>query len=103
MPLRTYKHLISGEKRRTLKELPPSEWEVVLEAPHAKMMEPAGKTGRSKVKGLKEILTKRSREYARDFDAAEQITISQLNGLGDTAIKNLGNSQGLRRKKIDDL
>lgn len=104
MALRIYKHKKTNELKKTLKIITSDEWEEQLSAPNQKFMETCNEaTGKSKIKGLQKTLIARARNHSREVDAADQMTISQMNGLGVEGSKNLLNERGEKRRKIDDL
>lgn len=104
MALKIYKNKKTGEERRSLKELSPDEWEVVLVAPNQKFMIAANvATGTSKIKDSDKVLKARARNHSRDILGDETIQINNDNGLKGTVARNLLNEKGQRRRKIDDI
>lgn len=104
MALKFYKNKKTGEVKRSLKELPKDEWDVVLKAPNQKFMEVANAaTGTSKIRGMKTILTERARNYSRDVELDDNIQVNKANGLDRQVTQNFLNEKGERRRKIDDL
>jgi hypothetical protein len=104
MPLKQYKNKNTGEIKESLKPQDPSEWEEVLAAPNQKFMEVSNpEKGTSKIRGQQKMLTERARNYSRDREIDDNIQINRVNGLGTQVSKNLLNSKGERRRKIDDL
>lgn len=101
--LRIYKNKETGEVKKSLKTLE-EPWEEILVPPSTKFMEMANPaTGKSKEKGLTQILTARARNYARDVDLDDTIRINRENGLETSVKLNLLNDKGQRRRKIDDI
>ena len=104
MGLKYFKNRTTGEVRRSLKPLDQVEWEEVISAPNQKFMVSANKsTGKSKMKNATAILTERARNHSRDVDADATIQLNLANGLEGQVKRNLLNSKGERRKKIDDI
>lgn len=104
MALRNYRNRATGEVRRSLKKLPPDQWEEIIEAPSQKFMVTANKaTGTSKLKDAEKVLRTRARNHSRDVDIDHDIQLNKANGLDASVQVNLLNSKGERRRKIDDL
>ncbi len=104
VPLKFYKNRESGEEKRSLKPLPLEEWEELIIPPNTKFMEVSDAfSGKHRIQNQQAILKERARNYARDVDAADQITVSQVNGMAQEATKNLMNKDREKRRKIDDL
>jgi hypothetical protein len=104
MALKIYRHKVTGEEKRSLKELPKEEWDVVLTAPNQKFMVSANSaTGTSKLKDSDKILKARSRNHSRDVLADETIQTNLDMGSKESVARNLLNSKGERRRKIDDI
>jgi hypothetical protein len=103
MALKHYQHKVTGEVKRSLKDLG-EEWEVVIEAPNQKFMVSANKaTGQSKLKDATKILTERARNHSRDHDLDDNVQLNKMNGLDAQVKANLLNEKGERRRKIDDI
>lgn len=103
MPIRNYRNKVTGEEKRTLKELD-GDWEEIITAPNQKFMVSANKaTGTSKIKDLDKALRTRARNHSRDVDLDNNIQLNKANGLDAQVTLNLLNSKGERRRKIDDL
>lgn len=104
MGLKYFKNRATGEVKRSLKPLDQVEWEEVISAPNQKFMVTAnpGK-GTSKMKNATAILTERARNHAREVGADETIQLNKANGLDASVKRNLLNSKGQKRRKIDDL
>jgi len=104
MPLKYYKNIESEEVKRSLQPLDPKVWEELLFPPEVKFMEVINKaTGQSRLRNQKEILKARARTHVRDVDAADQMTISTMNGMGVGGSRNLLNKKGEKRRQIDDI
>ena len=104
MPLRIYKNKITGEVKRSLKELSLDEWEEVISEPNQKFMVASDPImGKSKLKDSEKILKSRARNYSRDVELDDNIQINLKNGLKEQVHRNLLNKDGKRRRKIDDL
>lgn len=73
----------------------------VFQAPQAKMLEPVSKfKGKSQLKDQQKILRARTRNHARDHDLEDLITTNSK----EVVKKNKWvNSDGRKRRKIDDL
>lgn len=104
MGLKIYKNKKTGEEKRSLKQLPQDEWEVVIVAPNQKFMVTAdANEGKSKLKDSQKVLTARARNHSRDVLGDETIqTNLDAGGKGSVAM-NLLNEKGQRRRKIDDI
>lgn len=104
MGLKIYKNKKTGEEKRSLKQLPEDEWEVVLAAPNQKFMICADPNeGKSKIKDSQKSLTARARNHSRDVLGDDTIqTNLDAGGKGSVAM-NLLNEKGQRRRKIDDI
>lgn len=104
MPLKQFKNKATGEIKESLKPQDPNEWEEVLVAPNQKLMESANaERGVSRIKGQNQMLKERARNYSRDREIDDNIQINRLNGLDAQVNKNLLNSKGEKRRKIDDI
>lgn len=104
MALKYYKNKETGEIKRSLKKLPEDIWVEQISAPNQKMMVAANaNTGTSKIKDSKKQLTERARNYARDVDIDDDISLNKANGLEAQVQQSFLNEKGERRKKIDDL
>lgn len=104
MALKYYKNIETGEIKRSLSKLDESLWEEQLNAPNQKMMVTASKgDGTSKIKDLRGQLTSRARNYARDVDLDDDISLNKANGLERQVQQSFLNKNGKRRTKIDDL
>lgn len=104
MALKVYKNKITGEERRSLKELPKEEWDVVLIAPNQKFMIASNPAeGKSKLKDSEKVLKARARNHSRDVLGDETIQINLDAGSKGSVAKNLLNNKGERRRKIDDV
>lgn len=104
MPLKVYKNKNTGEEKRSLKTLDPLEWDEVIVAPNQKFMVAANPEKRtSKIKDSTKTLTARARNHSRDVDIDETIQINRANGLDAQVKRNLLNSKGERRRKVDDI
>lgn len=104
MALKYYKNKETGVIKRSLKKLPEDQWIEQLSAPNQKMMIAANaSTGTSKIKDSKKQLTARARNYARDVDIDDDISLNKANGLEAQVRQSLLNEKGQRRKKIDDI
>lgn len=104
MALKQYKNKITGEIKRSLKALPESDWEVMILPPNQKFMVTANEgMGTSKIKDLEGTLKARARNHSRDVMGDDNIQTNLNMGATDSVAKNLLNSKGLKRRKIDDL
>lgn len=104
MALKVYKNKITGEEKRSLKELPKEEWDVVIIAPNQKFMVSANAAeGKSKLKDSEKVLKARARNHSRDVLGDETIQINLDAGSKGSVAKNLLNNKGERRRKIDDV
>lgn len=104
MPLKYFRNKITGEEKESLKPQDPVIWEEILQAPNQKFMIKANpERGISQIKDQKKMLKERARNYSRNVDLDDNIQINKLNGLNAQVNKNLLNSKGERRKKIDDI
>ncbi len=104
MALKYYKNKKTGEIKRSLKKLPEDEWIEQLTAPSQKMMISANSsTGTSKLKDSTKQLTERARNYARDVEIDDDISLNKANGLDAQVQQSFLNAKGERRKKIDDI
>ena len=104
MALKFYKNKKTGEERRSLKSLSKDEWDEMIVAPNHKFMTPSDpNTGKSKLKDSQKMLTARARNHSRDVDLDDTIQINKANGLDGQVARNLLNSKGERRRKIDDV
>lgn len=104
MPLKQYRNKTTGETKESLKPQDPAEWEEVMIAPNQKFMESANpEKGISRIKDQGKILKERARNYSRDREIDDNIQINRKNGLDGQVNKNLLNSKGERRRKIDDI
>lgn len=104
MPLKIFKNKVTGEEVRSLKQLDARDWEEQLSVPNQKYMVKSNiHSGASKLKDQDKILKERSRNYSRDREIDDNITINKLNGLDAQVATNLLNSKGLKRRKIDDI
>jgi len=75
-----------------------------MRSPNVKFMEKIDPhKNKSRVKGLHETLTARSRNHMRDVDQHDQVQVSKMNGMEAMARKNLLNEKGKLRRKLDDL
>lgn len=103
MPVRYYKNQDTGEEKQSLKKLK-APWKEVIKAPNHKFMVTANKaTGKSKLKDQDKLLRTRSRNYARDVEIDDNIQFNKANGLEGSVRRNLLNSKGEKRRKIDDI
>lgn len=104
MALKWYRNRETGETIRSLKPKDPKLFEELVEAPNQKFMITANENlGTSKIKNQDKILKARARNYSRDVDIDDNIQINRLNGLDAQVNKNLLNTKGQRRRKIDDI
>ncbi len=104
MALKVYRNLKTGEERRSLKQLPPDEWEAVIVAPNQKFMVTANAAeGTSKIKGADKELKARARNHSRDHLGDDTIQINLEAGSKESVARNLLNEKGQRRRKIDDI
>lgn len=104
MALHVFRHRQSGEIKKTLKKLDPTEWEELIIAPNQKFMVSANKaTGKSKLKDANKILTERARNHSRDHDLDDNIQVNIANGLESNVQRSFLNSKKERRRKIDDI
>jgi hypothetical protein len=104
MPLKYFKNKLTGEEKQSLKEQDPTQWEEILQAPNQKFMIASNpERGVSKIKDQEKMLKERARNYSRNVDIDDNIQINRLNGLDAQVSKNLLNSKGQRRRKIDDI
>ena len=104
MPLKVYKNKKTGDERRSLKPLDPNEWEEQIVAPNQKFMVAANPEKRtSKMKDATKAMTARARNHAREHDLDDTIQTNLNNGLKTQVRKNLLNSKGERRRKVDDI
>lgn len=104
MPLKYFKNRTTGEEIETLKTPDPTQWKEVLCAPNQKFMITGNaEKGVSKLKDQEKILKARARNYSRNVDLDDNIQINKQNGLDAQVKRNLLNSKGQRRRKIDDL
>lgn len=102
MALKYYKNKETGETKRTLKGSPGPEWEELITAPNQKFMVTANAaTGKSKLKDQEKILKSRARNHSREHDLDDTIQLNKDNQF--KVAKNLLNSKGQKRKKIDDI
>jgi hypothetical protein len=76
----------------------PEDMVEILVAPTSKMMERAG--NKSRLKDQTKILRERSRNFARDHEADEMISLNDRNNLKRSGFLN---KDGKRRKKVDDI
>jgi hypothetical protein len=103
MALKHYKHKVTGEVKRSLKD-PGDEWETIIEAPNQKFMVSANAaTGTSKLKDSTKVLTERARNHSRDHDLDDNIQINSANGIDVRVKTSFLNEKGERRRKIDDI
>jgi hypothetical protein len=103
MALRVYVNKVTGEEKKSLKRLS-GEWEEILTAPNQKFMVTAdAQHGKSKIKDQDKMLKARARNYSRDVNIDDNISINQANGLKESVAVNLLNKKGERRRKIDDI
>lgn len=103
MALKVYVNKVTGEEKRSLKKLS-GEWEEVLTAPNQKFMITADvEHGKSKLKDQDKILKARSRNYSRDVNLDDNISINKANGLDAAVNANFLNKKGEKRRKIDDI
>lgn len=104
MGVKIYKHRVTGEERRTLKSLPPNEWEELISAPNQKFMVTASAAdGTSKLKDSSRILLERARNHSRDVLGDDTIQTNLNAGSKESVAMNLLNEKGERRRKIDDI
>lgn len=104
MGLKYYKNKTTGEEKRSLKPLPKDQWEELIVAPNQKFMVAANAAeGTSKLKDSKQMLTERARNHSRDILGDETIQTNLDAGSQESVARNLLNSQGQRRRKIDDI
>lgn len=106
MPLKYFRHIETGEIKKTLKGSPKpiSEWEEVIQAPNSKFMVCANKaTGKSKIKDQKKMLLERARNHSRDNDLDDNIAVNKAAGASEQQINVNFLNNGVRRKKIDDI
>lgn len=104
MPLKFFKNKLTGEEKESLKPQDPEVWEEVLQAPNQKFMITANaEGGTSKIKDQNKMLKERSRNFSRNVDIDDNIQINRKNGLDAQVNRNLLNSKGERRRKIDDI
>jgi hypothetical protein len=105
MALKIYKNKITGEERKSLKQLPPDEWDVLIVAPNQKFMVAANKgTGTSKIKDSDKSLKARARNHSRDVLGDETIQMNLDAGSSrGTISQSLLNEKGQKRRKIDDI
>lgn len=104
MALKIYKNKSTGEEKRSLKTLAPDEWEEVIVAPNQKFMVTAdAERGKSKIKDSDKQLKARARNHSRDVLGDDNIQLNLKNGLKEQVAKNLLNSKGEKRRKIDDI
>lgn len=102
MALKYYKHIKTGEIKRTLKDHPGEDYEEIIKAPNGKFMVCANPaTGTSKIKDLEKTLKARARNHSRDTEIHDTIELNKSNDFG--VKQNLLNEKGLVRKKIDDI
>lgn len=104
MALKTYKNKETGEEIRSLKKLDPDMWEPVIEAPNQKFMITADAfEGKSKIKDSDKMLKARARNHSRDVLGDETIQTNLDAGSKESVARNLLNSKGEKRRKIDDI
>lgn len=119
MPLRIFECKLCGHQRETLRNkipkcnhgqeeegtpVPLSDMEELLTAPNQKFMVTSNEEkGISKIKDQEKILKARARNYSRDREIDDNIQLNKLNGLDEQVARNLLNSKGERRRKIDDV
>ena len=104
MGLRYYKNKVTGEVKKTLNKINSPEWEEQILAPNQKFMIAANSyLGTSKLKDSQRILKARARNHSRDVLGDDNIQINLDNGLKESVSKNLLNSKGEKRRKIDDI
>ena len=104
MPLKYFRNKTTGEEKQSLKPQDPEVWEELIQAPNQKFMINANpERGVSQVKDQNKMLKERARNFSRNVDLDDNIQINRLNGLDAQVNKNLLNSKGERRKKIDDI
>jgi hypothetical protein len=104
MALKFYKNKQTGEEKRSLKQLPPDEWEEMLIAPNQKFMVSANKgAGTSKLKDSEQTLKARARNHSRDHLADDNIQTNLDMGSKESVSRSLLNNKGERRRKIDDI
>lgn len=102
MALKYYKNKETGEVKRTLSGSPGEGWEEVITAPNQKFMITANpSTKKSKLKDMEKVLKERARNHSRDHDLDETIQLNRDNQF--QVSRNLLNSKGEKRKKIDDI
>lgn len=104
MGLKLYRNKQTGEEKRSLKKLSNDQWDEILVAPNQKYMISANaSTGTSKMKNSEKILKSRARSHSRDVLGDDTIQINIKNGLHESVAKNLLNTKGEKRRKIDDI
>lgn len=102
MPLKYFRHKLTGEIIRSLKGSPSEDYEEILSCPNGKFMIASNKaTGKSKLKDSEKVLMERARNHSRDNDLDDNISLNRDNDLG--VKQNLLNKKGERRRKIDDI
>lgn len=116
MPLRRYKCPLCKYERETLRNrvplcnhgqeeegepIPVKEMAEILSAPQTKMMEKSDAfKGKSRPKDLNKTLKERTRNYARDHEADDMISLNERNNLERSGFLN---KDGKRRRKVDDI
>lgn len=119
MSLRRFKCPACGHERETLRNkipicnhnqeeegspYPLTEMEEMIVAPNQKFMVAANQAlGTSKLKDSEKILKARARNHSRDVLGDETIQKNLDMGSKEAVAKNLLNSSGQRRRKIDDI
>lgn len=104
MGLKYYKNKLTGEEKRSLKTLPPEDWDVILVAPNHKFMISTGDNeGKSKLKDSAGALKARARNHSRDVLGDDTIQTNLDAGSKESVARNLLNEKGQRRRKIDDI
>ncbi len=104
MGLKYYKNKVTGEEKRSLKPLSKDEWDEIIVAPNQKFMVTANSAeGTSKLKDNEKVLKARARNHSRDVLGDETIQTNLDAGSTESVARNLLNSQGQRRRKIDDI
>ncbi len=104
MALKQYKNKITGEIKRSLKALPEAEWDVMILPPNQKFMVTANEgMGTSKLKDGDKVLKARARNHSRDVMGDDNIQTNLNMGASDSVARNLLNSKGQKRRKIDDI
>lgn len=119
MALRIYKCPLCGYEQETIRNripkcnhnqdeegtpVPLTDMEEVITAPNQKFMVSSDpERGKSKLKDQEKTLRARARNYSRDRDIDDNISINRANGLDAQVNNNLLNSKKERRRKIDDI